>query len=221
MKARLFLLLIPFLLLMSCTKQPEKTSTGSEIKGKIIDMAGEVILDGKSIELGAVVPDGSVIQTDADGYCEIQFLDSNVIKIFEDSIIRLSFSNSTVSLEKGAAAAVLRNLSGLIQTMDDVFTIKSGTVVAGIRGTSFYVKQEDPNTSYFCLCNGKIHLSDGDGQFSKDLESSHHSAVRITENNNQLEVSQAPMLYHSDKDMEDLAGVIGQKMDWNSVESYH
>lgn len=183
-------------------------------------MTGEVFLDGKSIELATVVSDGSVIQTDADGYCEIQFLGSNVIRVFENSIIRLSFSESTVSLEKGAAAAVFRNLSGLIQSMDDVFTIKSGTVVAGIRGTSFYVKQEDAYTSYFCLCNGKIHLSDEDGQFSKDIESNHHSAVRITENKNQLEVSQASMLYHSDKDMEDLAAVIGQKMDWNSVENY-
>lgn len=221
MKVRLILLLIPFMLLMSCAKQTEKTSAAPDIKGKIVDMTGDVMLDGKGIELGALVPDGSIIQTDAEGYCEIQFLDSNVIRIFEDSIIRLSFSKSTVSLEKGAAAAVLRNLSGLIQTMDDVFTIKSGTVVAGIRGTSFYVKHEDADTSYFCLCNGKIHLSDENGQFSKDLESSHHSAVRISESNNQLEVSKASMLYHSDKDMEDLAGVIGQKMDWNTVESYY
>ncbi|MBF9018059.1 MULTISPECIES: FecR domain-containing protein [unclassified Oceanispirochaeta] len=219
MKPKLLLILIPFLLLLSCTKQTEKSAP--DIKGEIVNMEGDVTLAGKSTKIGDPVSDESVIQTGADGYCEIQFLDSNIIRVFEDSIIRISFSNSTVSLDRGAAAAVLRNLSSLIQTMDDVFTIKSGTVVAGIRGTSFYVKREDADTSYFCLCNGKIHLSDGNDQFSKDLESTHHLAVRISEKNRQLEVSNAPMLYHSDKDMEDLAGVIGQKMDWNAVESYH
>lgn len=219
MKAKLLLLLIPLLLLGSCTKKPEAESAAAEIKGKIVDMAGDVSLGGKSIETGAVVPDGSVIQTGPDGYCEIQFLDSNIIRVFEDSIIRLSFSNSTVSLDRGAAAAVMRNLGSFIQTMDDIFTVKSGTVVAGIRGTSFYMRREDADSAYFCLCNGNIHLSDINNQFSKDIESTHHSAVRIRENNRQLEVSQAAMLYHSDEEMENLAAVIGQKMDWNSVES--
>lgn len=221
MKPKLLLLFIPFLLLNSCTKKPQTATGAPEIKGIIVNKEGDVTLGGKSIEIGAVVPDGSVIQTGPKGFCEIQFLDSNIIRVFEDSIIRLSFTSSTVSLDRGAAAAVLRNLSTLIQSMDDVFTVKSGTVVAGIRGTSFYMKREDADTSYFCLCNGSIHLSDLNNQFSKDMETSHHSAVRITENNRQLEVYQAPMLYHSDKEMENLAGSIGLKMDWNSVESSH
>ncbi|MDC7235163.1 MAG: FecR family protein, partial [Spirochaetales bacterium] len=198
MKLKYILLTIPLLLLLSCEKKAPAQTAALSIEGTIAHMAGMVTVDGRTAEPGTRVKDGEVVQTGPEGFCEIQFLDANIIRIYEDSIIKISFSESTVSLEKGAAAAVLRNLGDFIKTMDDVFTVKSGTVVAGIRGTSFYMKREDPQTSYFCLCNGKIELSDGGKQFSRNLESTHHKAVRIREDNRKLEVSQAPMLYHTD-----------------------
>ena len=214
-------MLIPLILLLSCGTEKQKSPSAAVVTGKIIGLEGDVKLGGKPVETGDTVPDGSVITTSTDGYCEVQFLGSNIIKIYEDSIIKLSFSDSTISLDRGAAAAVLRNIGSLIQNMDDVFSIKSGTVVAGIRGTSFYVKREDADTSYFCLCNGEISLTDSSGKFSQPMKNTHHGAVRIFEKNNQVEVSRAPMLYHSDEAMEALASRINEKMDWTSVEKSH
>ncbi|QEN08419.1 hypothetical protein EXM22_10640 [Oceanispirochaeta crateris] len=221
MKVQYLILLMPLFFMMSCLEEKQKVSPPQSVTGKIIGMEGDVKLEGKIVETGDSVPDGSVITTSLDGYCEIQFLGSNIIKIYEDSILRISFTDSTISLDRGAAAAVLRNIGTLIQNMDDVFTIQSGTVVAGIRGTSFYMQREDADTSYFCLCNGEIDLSDSNGKFSQPMKNIHHGAVRISEKDNQIEVSRAPMLYHTDSDMEALASRIGEKMDWTHVESSH
>jgi ferric-dicitrate binding protein FerR (iron transport regulator) len=150
----------------------------------------------------------------------VQFLGSNIIRVFEDSIIRLSFKEAELNLDKGAAAAILRNIGSLIKAMDQTFSVKSGTVVAGVRGTSFFVKREDPITTYFCLCNGRIDMGDQEGRFSQPMESSHHNAVRISETGGQMEVRKAPLLYHSDEGMEALAARIGQTIDWDRVEGY-
>ncbi len=221
MKAKTVLLLMMAFLVFSCEKQSKTNESGPPINGKVVNLSGDVKMEGRSIETGAAVPDGTVIQTGADGYCEIQFLGSNIIRIFEDSIIRLSFADSTISVDRGAVAAVLRNLGDFVKTMDDVFRINSGTVVAGIRGTSFYVKRESPDTSYFCLCNGEITLSDGRENFTRKLTATHHNALRISRNDGGLEVSSPGMLYHDDAGMEELAGEIGQEMDWTRVESSH
>jgi hypothetical protein len=218
-KVKFLILLLPLFLILSCVGEKQKKGTAAEVTGKIIGMEGEVNLAGKPAQTGDSVPDESVITTSANGYCEIQFLDSNIIKVYEDSIIRLSFSKSTISLDRGAAAAILRNIGSLIQGMDDVFSIQSGAVVAGIRGTSFYMQREDADTAYFCLCNGEINMSDSNGKYSQPMKHTHHGAVRISEKNNQIEVSQAPMLYHTDEDMEALASRLGEKMDWTRVES--
>ncbi|MDC7242365.1 MAG: FecR family protein, partial [Spirochaetales bacterium] len=211
MKGKTVLLMLAVFVVFSCEKQSESAVSGPPVTGEIVNMAGSVTMGGQSVAEGDSVPDGSVIQTGVDGYCEIQFLGANVIRIFEDSIIRLSFAESTVSVDRGAVAGVLRNLGDFIRAMDDTFHINSGTVVAGIRGTSFYVRQESPDTSYFCLCNGKITLTDGKGNFTRELESTHHDSLRIRRNENAVEVSSPGMLYHGDEGMEALAASIGQR----------
>jgi len=222
MKFKSLFIILPFLVVLSCSGEKErKNETSAVITGKIIAMEGVVHMNEKPAQAGDKVQDGSVISTSGDGYCEVQFLGNNIIKIFEDSILRISFKDSTISLDRGAAAAVLRNIGSLIKSMDDVFSIQSGTVVAGIRGTSFYMRREDAETAYYCLCNGEIQLSDSEGKYSQHMKSAHHSAVRITEKNRQIEVRKAPLLYHTDSDMEALASTIGQTMDWTHVESSH
>ncbi len=215
----LFTILL-LVLLSSCEEKREKPSDSVAITGKIIAMEGIVTVGGEEAREGSVVRDGDIIKTDEASYCEIQFLGSNIIRVFEDSIIRLSFDDAELNLDRGAAAAILRNIGSLIRAMDHSFSIKSGTVVAGVRGTSFFVKREDAVTTYFCLCNGKIDMKDREERFSLPMESSHHNAVRISESKGQLEVSKAPLLYHNDKDMEALAARIGQTIDWGEVEGY-
>ncbi len=203
--------------LFSC-KEEKKDITRTNIDGRAVALEGEVKVGGRLIETGDLIPDGSVISTGPDSYCEVTFLGGNIIRVFENSLLKVSFSEAMVSLDRGTAAAVLRNIATLIKKEMGLFQVESGNVVAGIRGTSFFLTKEDPTTTYFCLCNGSITLQDTSGTLELPVKSSHHHAVRISESGGSVIMSQAEMAYHTDGDMENLAAQIGQEMDWNTIE---
>ncbi len=51
-----------------------------------------------------------------------------------------------------------------------------------------------------------------------DIEAAHHASYRVTDKNGSVSMDKAPMLYHSDADMEALAGKIGYTIDWTKVD---
>ena len=201
---------------LSCSPSGKSGNTlSSSVQGSVIGLEGTVLINGNPVQVGEKVADGSVLQTDKDGYCEITFMGSNIIKIFDDTIMRISFSEAMVNVERGTAAAVLRNIKTLLKKEDDLFHIESGNVVAGVRGTSFFIKREDNQTTYFCLCNGALDISDPQGRIEIPLRATHHSAIRLREDQDgEISMSRATMEYHTDRDMEELAGKVGLKMDW-------
>ena len=212
------ILFIPLCFSFVSCKEGKKNLSAGNIDGRAVAMKGEVKVGNSLIETGELIPDGSVISTGPDSYCEITFLGGNIIRVFENSLLKVSFSDAMISLDRGTAAAVLRNIATLIKKEMGLFQVESGNVVAGIRGTSFFLTKEDPTTTYFCLCNGSITLQDTTGTLELPVKSSHHHAIRISESGGSVIMSQAEMAYHSDEDMEKLAAQIGQKMDWEHQE---
>ena len=76
---------------------------------------------------------------------------------------------------------------------------------------------EDPDHTYCCLCNGKIHLEDSDGESYLDLEAAHHSAVEWIRNDNGVFYRDSVMKYHMDSDVESLADKVFVPIDWNVI----
>jgi hypothetical protein len=121
------------------------------------------------------------------------------------------------TLQKGAIAMVLRNLAPASE--DELrFSIRTSTAVAGVRGTCFFMEVEDENNTYICACNGSIHLEGDAGQFTRNLASSHHQEVRVTRSASGMSVNTAPLLYHTDGDVEAIAARIGEKIDWTRID---
>jgi hypothetical protein len=209
------------MLLLSCTpKENTAQRQNAAIQGTIVGLEGTVLVNGEEAQLKSVVPDGAVIATDENGYCEITFLGSNIIKIFEGSLMKISFTEAMISVDRGAAAAVLRNIKSLLNKENDLFQVESGNVVAGIRGTSFYLNTETPDTTYFCLCNGSLNITDSQGSLEIPLQATHHNAIRIhSQNGGEGSImSKAIMEHHNDDEMEALAAKIGQTIDWTKQE---
>ena len=50
------------------------------------------------------------------------------------------------------------------------------------------------------------------------MEAAHHASCRIVEDRGATSVSKAPMLYHTDADMEGLAARVGVSIDWNIID---
>jgi hypothetical protein len=105
------------------------------------------------------------------------------------------------TLQKGAIAMVLRKLAA--SPGDELrFSVRTSTAVAGVRGT----------------CNGAIHLQSEGSSMTKDLASSHHQEVRVTRSASGISVDSAPLLYHTDGDVEAIAARIGEKIDWTRID---
>jgi len=188
-------------------------------KASIVYMDGNVTLNGSAASVGDEVKAGATIQTDPDAVCEIVFNTRNVLHMMGGTV--LTFDPKVLSrgatLRKGAVGMVLRNLApspgGELR-----FSIKTPTTVAGVRGTCFLVNVEDEDHTYICCCNGSIHLEGSNGAFSQNIVSSHHREIRVARSGTGVSATAAPLLYHSDQDVEALAARIGEKIDWTRID---
>ena len=188
-------------------------------KASIIYLEGDVTVDGAPASVGDPIVAGATVRTAADALCEVVFNTRNIVHMTGGTV--LTFDPNQLSrgatLQKGAIAMVLRNLAA-VKGSQVRFSIKTSTTVAGVRGTCFFVKVEDNDNTFICCCNGAIHLDGDGGAFAQNLTSSHHQEVRITRAQSGLSVGAAPMLYHTDADVEAIAARIGEKIDWTKVD---
>jgi hypothetical protein len=97
--------------------------------------------------------------------------------------------------------------------------------VATVRGTVFYVRAIDTNTTSICACNGVVELGNPGVSNTQTVKSAHHTGFAFISGANGLSYSQVLLSYtnqdqmkkligHNDKDMEDLAAKIGVTIDW-------
>jgi len=188
-------------------------------QGIITYLEGNVTVDTAMASIGDAVPFGATVRTDKGSLCEITFRQRNIIRLEELTSFVFNPGNLQVGsvLQRGALSLVLKNLvktgSG-----DRSFYIRTATAAAGVRGTSFFMKVEDPSTTYVCLCNGVLRLDDSTQVTGMDLEASHHLSYRVINRGGTPYLEKAPMLYHTDDSMEELAGKIGYTIDWTTVD---
>ncbi len=185
--------------------------------GKIIFLAGNVTVNGHKAKLHEVITAGYSVQTADNSYCEIVFNEKNIIRLSGRShiIYNISGEKSVINVYSGSLAGVLKRLT----TKDgEKLSIISPTTIAAIRGTSFYIKVENPQNTYFCDCNGIIELFDINKIEKKEIKALHHKAYNVILKNNKTVFKKAQMLYHRDKDIEGVAKKIGVTIDWTKID---
>jgi len=212
-----FVGLLALLFLVSCV------TAFSADKASIVYIEGDVSMNGSPAAVGDDVLPGAVLTTAKDSLCEVVFNTKNIVHLTGGTTLRFDTNalSRGATLQKGAVAMVLRNLNPLISGKPGDalrFTIKTSTAVAGVRGTCFFVAVEDDNNTYVCACNGAIHLEGSGGEFTQNLASSHHQEIRVTRSASGVSVNAAPMLYHTDGDVEAVAARIDEKIDWTKID---
>jgi hypothetical protein len=188
-------------------------------KASIIYMEGDVTLNGAPASVGDDVQAGATITTASDAVCQVVFNRKNIVHMAGGTV--LTFDPKVLSqgatLQKGAIAMVLRNL-GPSQPGELRFRVRTSNAVAGVRGTCFFIKVEDDNNTFICCCNGVLRLDGDGGAFTQNLAASHHEELRVTRSARGLSVAAAPMLYHSDGDVEAIASRISETIDWTKID---
>lgn len=191
---------------------------GEDIKATVSYIEGTVLINGKTADFGDPVPVGSTVETKPSSLCEILFGEQNIFRIEPDTITTISIGpeNREIDLQTGAIGAVFGKLEKLGGT-DREFVISSPSVVAGVRGTVFYAKVEDPNTVYFCTCHGSIRQYNGTGTVDETISADHHKAYRYQRTEDGTEVTQGQLLYHNDSYMDEIAKKAGLSIPWNEL----
>lgn len=205
-------LIVPFMIYSA--GQADVAEAVPLVDGIVEYFEGEVTINDLPAEFGMKVPFGAVIKTEPGAYCEIVFDNNNIFKIMESTIaeIKLSVESPEIKIEQGAFAALFTKLTAF--TSDEPFKVRTQTTLAGVRGTAFFVKVDDPDTTYICICNGELELTEPDGSNLSDFASGHHKAAWYKKVDGKIVVSSAPLIYHTDKDMEALAERIDKKILW-------
>jgi hypothetical protein len=209
-----------FLILLALFAGTSAGAFAATSQGEISYLEGQATIDNVPAAIGDRVPLGATVRTDAGSFCEIVFREKNIIRLGDQTTFVFNPSNLQVGsdLQKGALTMVLKNLVNGAAG-DHSFFVRTPTAAAGVRGTSFFMKVEDEDTTYICMCNGAARIDGGPDPEGLDLESSHHVAYRLSTDESGIPtVATAPLLYHDDQVMEGLAAKIGVTIDWNVVD---
>ena len=178
---------------------------------------GDVTINGADADFGQVVGFGDWVQTGPDSSIEIVFDRANIFRLGENTVatIEIGTARQTVDLKFGSFAAVFNRLRTL--TGNGTFDVTTPTVVGGVRGTSFFVRVLDRETTYVCTCNGTLELQ-ADGSTDSFLESAvRHSAYLFREVDGAVIRESAAESYHSTEDLNEVAEVIGVTIPWGSM----
>jgi len=196
-------------------------ATNPDLSGRVVFVDGDVTANGRIADTGDLLVGPQIVKTGKGSTIEIIFAGKNVFRVGPDSVVRIDFAQlkKTVNLDKGEFTSVLKKLAQV--TGEAAFVLKTPTVSAGVRGTSFHVTTDGTST-YFCTCNGSVLLDDGTPADQVQLTNAHHGARVFTKGaDGTLKVTTAGLIGHSDADLETLGNRIGVNIDWTQPDLKH
>ena len=207
-------ILLSFCLTLSCAKQVK-------LDMKILSYTGTVTVNTKAVkEINMALNRGDAVETMADSSCDIIINDKNILRLTPNTklVLKISDRESILQLEKGWLAGVTRK----VFSKEGKYIIETPTVTAAVRGTSFCIKVENENSTYFCTCNGSIELTGKSSSKAETVTAAHHAARKfsIDKSGALIEDNNPGLLYHTDSGVEEMAKKIGETIDWNKPDTH-
>ena len=191
----------------------------TEIKTKVLNYLGSVSINGKAVDsTGTAVKYGDAIETGADSFCELIINEKNILRLSSNTklVFHISDKDNVLELQQGWLSGVTHKMFA----KEGSYLIKTPTVTASVRGTCYCIKVEDPDSTYFCTCNGSIQLDKSTGTDGELVTSSHHAARRFKKDSKGvINVTTAGLEYHDDKGVEALAKKVGETIDWSKPDT--
>lgn len=126
--------------------------------GFVRKLTGEVLIDGKVVKENDKVLEGQAVEARGSKSVVVIKFESGSQVVLKDGSMKLEVpkvkGDSAITLTKGIFASHFINKGKRGQT------VKTGHASMGIRGTKYYI-EEKPESSYLCVCEGKVEISDG------------------------------------------------------------
>lgn len=180
-------------------------------RSNIVDLTGDVLLNGQRLLPGAVIQTGDEIVTGPM---------STLVFVLGNSSF-LVRQNTRMVIDRGASlylVSVLRLLTGAVVSVfgkSGYRRIVTPTVTAGIRGTGIYTEvfPKEDYRSYLCNCYGTVDVTVGSERAVS--QSDYHQsfwAEAVPKNGRRMMPAKA--VNHTDEELEYLARLLGQRTNW-------
>ncbi|MFP4408656.1 MAG: FecR domain-containing protein [Spirochaetaceae bacterium] len=198
------------------------TQPGEITEGRLDYFEGDVTVNGEAAELGLKVRTGDIVTTGVASVADIIFGERNIFRLQEETSATLTLdpSRQGVRLERGTFAAVFDELVSAGTREEDRFLLETSTAVAGVRGTTFFVKVEHEDSTFVCTCHGSLFLDPADGPSPFTVTNYRHKAYRFRRSDDQVVVVEPETdLYHTSDDLNRLADRIGVTIPWGEAPS--
>lgn len=183
----------------------------AEQRSNIVELTGDVLINGSRLLPGQTVQTGDQIQTGPG---------AGLVFVLGNGSFRVR-QNSTMAVERGATlrtVSLLRIVTGGVVSVwskGDSRAIVTPTLTVGIRGTGLYteVLPQQNNRTYFCNCYGSVDLHAGDSK-AQSQSNYHQSFWADAHEKNGSKLSEARFLDHTDEELEFLARLVNQRTYW-------
>jgi hypothetical protein len=117
--------------------------------------------------VGDALYTGELVRTAAGARVELALADGSVVRVVEDSLVRLGALELTAGLKRKVRLELMR---GTVETEaasggeGSVFEVRTRSAVAGVRGTLFRVSAQEDGTSRLETLEGKVALGAEQGE---------------------------------------------------------
>lgn len=217
--------MVAFLILSGPELHPRGSDEGEDTQpraiteGRIDYFEGEVTVNGEPAELGLRVQTGDTVATGEQSVADVVFGEKNIFRLDENTLVRLTFEGNRqgARLERGTFAAVFDELVTAGSGENDGFILETKTAVAGVRGTTFFVKQESEDATFICTCHGSLHMDPRQGASPFTVTNYRHEAYRFLRDGDQIIVESERDLYHTSEDLNRLADRIDVTIPWGEA----
>jgi hypothetical protein len=190
------------------------TAAQAQQRSNIVELRGDVLLNGRRLLPGQTVQSGDGITTGPE---------SHLIFVLGDSSFQVR-QNSRLVVERNASRGVvsgLRLLTGAVISVWGKGTLRritTPTVTLGIRGTGTYTEvfPEQSFRSYFCNCYGTVEVGAGTDRVLSQSDYHQSFWAEPAAKNGQF-LFPAKAINHTDEELEALAGLVNQRTNWQTM----
>jgi hypothetical protein len=163
--------------------------------GVVTFLIGDVKVEEKgnaprALKMKDIIKKGALVRTGKDSSAAVQLGDGIVVRVLSESELTfetiLEQGTTGLRLGKGTALSKIDKLG-----KKGSYTIKTGTVVASVRGTTFLTAHE-PGKSRIAVKKGTVNIESSENKINKDIEAG--KAAVVTASMKEIEISRADAL---------------------------
>lgn len=191
------------------------TQSTIDYRARIEYIEGDVTVDGIPAEIGDDVESGQIVATGPGSAADIVFGRRNLLRLEESTTIAFKQDTEGLVVDDGTVAAVFDRLHAIGIGPEDTFRVETPTAVAGVRGTTFFIKVEDADSTYVCTCQGVLEFDPTANRPNLRIAAANHSASRFTRTaDGGVTWEEAPEIYHTSESLNEAADTIGVTIPW-------